>query len=186
MSTADDTEFSGRCVTGLATGQIHDTKCEVTWTSPDGKKYCFSSGGAKTAFLEDPEGHLARARDFYASSASAVKITKVWDKDEVKAELLRVIEARTKDGSFRVKDTRTGEDLKLTFKKVKIVRGMVGYGWFPNVIFDVTETPEKGYALDFWFRPEGDKLTLMDIRIQKIPLFRNDHWIMKTRSPVAW
>lgn len=185
-AAAEGVEFGGRCVMGLAEGMTYDTNCNFTWTDPDGKKYCFSTEDAKNLFLEDVDGNLAKARDFYTTTASRVKPTKVFTKEEVKAELLRVIEARTKDGSFRLKDNRTGEDLKLTFKRVKIVRGMVGYGWFPNVIFSVTDAPEKGYALDFWLLPDGDKLVLMDIRIQKVPVQRDDYWIMKTRPPVAW
>ena len=45
---------------------------------------------------------------------------------------------------------------------------------------------KKQYAIDFWFKPEGDQLKLMDIRVQKGPKQEGDGWIMVTRMPVAW
>ena len=47
-------------------------------------------------------------------------------------------------------------------------------------------TTKKKYAIDFWYKPDGDKLTLMDIRVQKGPKQEGDGWIMITRMPVAW
>jgi hypothetical protein len=38
---------------------------------------------------------------------------------------------------------------------------MEGYGWFANVIFHDQDEPKKQYAIDFWFKPRCDKLTLM-------------------------
>ena len=45
---------------------------------------------------------------------------------------------------------------------------------------------KKQYAIDFWFKPEGDQLTLMDIRVQKGPKQDGDGYYMVTRMPVAW
>ena len=55
------------------------------------------------------------------------------------------------------------------FEQIKIVRGMEGYGWFANTIFHDKDDPKKQYAIDFWLKPEGDNLSLMDIRVQKGP-----------------
>ncbi len=63
---------------------------------------------------------------------------------------------------------------------------MEGYGWFANAIFHDKDTPKKQYAIDFWFKPDGDKLTLMDIRVQKGPKQDGDGYYMITRMPVAW
>ena len=46
---------------------------------------------------------------------------------------------------------------------------MEGYGWFANVIFHDKDKPKKQYAIDFWFKPDGQELKLMDIRVQKGP-----------------
>ena len=44
---------------------------------------------------------------------------------------------------------------------------MEGYGWFPNVIFHDKDEPKKQYAIDFWFKPEGQDLKLMeDMRLR--------------------
>jgi len=63
---------------------------------------------------------------------------------------------------------------------------MTGYGWFANVIFHDKDEAKKQYAIDFWFKPDGDKLTLMDIRVQKGPKQDGDSYYMVTRLPVAW
>jgi hypothetical protein len=63
---------------------------------------------------------------------------------------------------------------------------MAGYGGFANAIFHDKDEAKKQYAIDFWFKPEGDKLTLMDIRVQKGPKRDGEGWIMVTRLPVAW
>ncbi len=64
---------------------------------------------------------------------------------------------------------------------------MHGYGWFPNVIFhEHGGDPKKKYAIDFWFKEDGDKLKLADIRVQKAPKREGDSWTMITRMPVAW
>ena len=74
-----------------------------------------------------------------------------------------------KDGAFVFRDPKLNADLHLVFEKVKIVRGMEGYGWFANTIFHDKDNPKKQYAIDFWFKPDGKELKLMDIRVQKGP-----------------
>ena len=66
----------------------------------------------------------------------------------------KVIADRSKDGAFVFHDPKLDADLNLIFEKVKIVRGMEGYGWFANVIFHDKDEPKKQYAIDFWFKPE--------------------------------
>ena len=73
-----------------------------------------------------------------------------------------------------------------SIEKVKIVRGMEGYGWFANTIFHDKDNPKKQYAIDFWFKPDGKELKLMDIRVQKGPKQDGDGCNMVTRMPVAW
>lgn len=106
--------------------------------------------------------------------------------EDVVAALKAVIAERSKDGAFVFHDPKTDADLKLAFDEVKLVRGMRGYGWFPNVIFHDVSEPKKKYAIDFWFRPNGDRLDLVDIRVQKGPRREGDGYTMITRLPVAW
>ena len=97
-----------------------------------------------------------------------------------------MIAERSKDGAFVFHDPKLDADLNLMFDQIKAVRGMAGYGWFANVIFHDKDEPKKQYAIDFWFKPDGDKLTLMDIRVQKGPKQEGDGYYMVTRMPVAW
>ena len=89
--------------------------------------------------------------------------------EDVNKAVAATIAERSKDGAFVFHDPKLDADLNLVFEQIKVVRGMEGYGWFANVIFHDKDTPKKQYAIDFWFKPDGDKLTLMDIRVQKGP-----------------
>jgi hypothetical protein len=111
---------------------------------------------------------------------------KEFGEEDVKKAVGETIAARSKDGTFVFHDPKLDTDLNLVFENVKIVRGMEGYGWFANTIFHDKDEPKKQYAIDFWFKPEGDKLKLMDIRVQKGPKQDGENWIMVTRMPVAW
>jgi hypothetical protein len=99
-----------------------------------------------------------------------------------------VIKERSKDGVFVFHDPKLNEDLNLVYEKIRVVRGMKGYGWFANAIFHDKDEPKKQYALDFWFKPQinGDSLDLIDIRVQKGPKREGDGYVMVTRLPVAW
>ena len=99
-----------------------------------------------------------------------------------------IIAERSKDGVFVFHDPRLNEDLNLVYEKMRVVRGMKGYGWFANAIFHDKDEPAKQYALDFWFKPQvnGDSLDLIDIRVQKGPKRDGDGYVMVTRLPVAW
>ncbi|HSD93292.1 MAG TPA: hypothetical protein VLB11_09750 [Methyloceanibacter sp.] len=180
-------EFDDQCTMGLASGQTVKTDCSVNWTDEDGHVYCFSSESSKEAFLKDPAGNLKKARDFVASKHAAMAAgAKDFGEDDVNARVTEVIEERSKDGAFVFRDPKLNDDLNLVFEDIKVVRGMEGYGWFANVIFHDKDEPKKQYAIDFWFKPEGDKLTLMDIRVQKGPKRDGDSYFMVTRLPVAW
>ena len=107
---------------------------------------------------------------------------------EVNQAVDKEIAARSKDGVFVFHDPKLDSDLNLVFDKIKVVRGMSGYGWFANVIFKDKAEPKKQYAIDFWFKPQvdSDELALIDIRVQKGPKRDGDGYYMITRLPVAW
>ena len=121
-----------------------------------------------------------------AATSGATGPTKEFTEDDVNVAVKKVIDERTKDGAFVFRDPKLNADLHLIFDQIKNVRGMHGYGWFPNVIFHDKDEPKKQYAIDFWFKPEGQDLKLMDIRVQKGPKQEGDSWVMITRSPQAW
>ncbi len=107
---------------------------------------------------------------------------------DVRAAVHKIIDQNKQrnEGKFIFKDNRTGRDLELEFVNFRVVRGVHGHGFFPNVIFHAAGTPEKKYALDFWLRPKDGDFELMDIRIQKGPKKRAGKWRLVTRMPVAW
>ena len=120
-----------------------------------------------------------------ASSANATT-ERDFTEDNVIAATEKVVGERSHDGAFVFRDPKLNADLNLVYEKVKIVRGMEGWGWFANTIFHDKDNPKKQYAIDFWFKPDGKELKLMDIRVQKGPKQDGDSWIMITRMPVAW
>ena len=193
-------EFDDSCAMGLASGQVVKTDCSVNWAGSDGKVYCFSTEASKEAFLKSPDENIQKAKEFLlathlaedntaapaAPTASGQKPSKAFTEEDVNKRVAEVIAERSKDGAFVFHDPKLDADLNLVFEQIKIVRGMEGYGWFANAIFHDKDVPKKQYAIDFWLKPEGDKLTLMDIRVQKGPKQDGDSYYMVTRMPVAW
>lgn len=121
-------------------------------------------------------------------SAAAERGMEHFSQDEVRTAVMAVIEQNTQahGGMFVMRDPRTGQDISLVLDEIRLVRGIHPYGFFPNVIFHVKDLPAKRYALDFWLRPRGAELELVDTRIQKAPKQEGNAWVMVTRMPVAW
>ncbi|XSG81643.1 MAG: hypothetical protein ACPW61_11245 [Methyloligella sp. ZOD6] len=188
--------FDDYCAMGLASKQQVKTDCSINWIGPDNKLYCFSTDNSKDAFLQDPEGNISKAEAYFeqkraAKNQSLVHQTamvsaKEFTEDDVNQAVEKTLGERSEDGAFQYHDARTNQDLELVYEKTRIVRGMEGYGWFANLIFHDKDNEKKQYALDFWYREDGDKLALKDIRVQKGPKREGDGWIMVTRLPVAW
>ena len=59
-------EFDNMCTQGLASGKDIKTDCSVN-AVVEGKTYCFGSEQAKTDFMKDPKGNLAKAQTYYNS-----------------------------------------------------------------------------------------------------------------------
>ena len=129
-------EFDDQCAMGLASGQNVKTDCSVNWTDEDGHVYCFSSDASKEAFLKDPAGNIKKAKEFLASKQAAKAAgTKEFTEEDVNKRVEEVVGERSKDGAFVFHDPKLDADLNLVFEQVKGVRGMEGYGWFANAIF---------------------------------------------------
>ena len=58
-------EFSNMCAEGLSLGKDINTDCSINGDFK-GKTYCFGSGQAKTDFMKDPTGNLAKAQTYYS------------------------------------------------------------------------------------------------------------------------
>lgn len=59
-------EFDNMCTQGLAMGKQVQTDCSING-QVDGKTYCFGDEKAKTEFMKDPKGNLAKAKATYSS-----------------------------------------------------------------------------------------------------------------------
>jgi YHS domain-containing protein len=59
-------EYDNMCTMGLALGKDIQTDCSVNATI-EGKTYCFGNEEAKTIFMKDPKGNLAKAQAYYSS-----------------------------------------------------------------------------------------------------------------------
>lgn len=59
-------EYGNMCTMGLALGKDVQTDCSINATL-QGKMYCFGNEEAKTMFMKDPEGNLAKAQAYYSS-----------------------------------------------------------------------------------------------------------------------
>lgn len=190
IAVAMDAELDGYCVTGLAEGQRIKTDCEVTWTSPDGKKYCFRTEDARAVFLKDPDTYLQKAKEHFALSEKSGKADDMgrYVSSQVKEFVREYIKAESdkNGGLFPVKDTLHARTLKLKFEKIDFMRTLHGYGFFPNTVFSDKENPDKKYQIDFWVKPRGGKLRVVDIRIYKAPRREGKRWIQMTRQPKPW
>ena len=59
-------EYDNMCTMGLALGKEVKTDCSIS-SQVEGKTYCFGNEDAKTLFMKDPEGNLAKAKTYYES-----------------------------------------------------------------------------------------------------------------------
>lgn len=189
-SAAASAEFGGQCAMSLAEGQHVATDCSTKWTAKDGKTYCFGNDSARKRFLLDPEGNLERAREFVA--ARDVEATgKAMDRytgEDVQHFTEGLIKEKSgqNQGVFVLPDAVSGQDLRLVYEKVDFMRTLHGYGFFPEVIFHSQDDAAKKYLVDFWVKPQQDKLTLFDTRIYKAPRRDGDTWKLVTRQPIPW
>ncbi len=58
-------EYDNMCTQGLASGKDVRPTAPSTRTM-EGKTYCFGSQAAKTEFMKDPKGNLAKAQSYYS------------------------------------------------------------------------------------------------------------------------
>ena len=60
-------EFSNMCTMGLASEKDIQTDCSIN-AQLQGKTYCFGNKEAKTMFMKDPKGNMAKAQEYYSST----------------------------------------------------------------------------------------------------------------------
>lgn len=91
--------------------------------------------------------------------------------EDIKAAMQAHIAARVDaDGVFHLKDDKSGETLALRFVKIHDpVRRIDAHTYFACTDFEVVGAPEKLYDLDFWLRPDGERLQVYDEKVHKEP-----------------
>jgi hypothetical protein len=183
-------QFGGQCAEALAQGRHVMTNCALTWTDKDGKVYCFSSDGARKAFLENPGANLQKARDFTAASSteSTEQAMQAYESGDAETLVKTLIENTTKanGGVFPLEDPLNGAQLKLVYDGIDFTRTIDGYGYFPDVKFHEQADDKRRYLIDFWVAPTAGTLKVQEIRIYKEPVKAGDEWTMVARAPVPW
>lgn len=96
------------------------------------------------------------------------------------------VQARSQNGVFRYQDRQADADLELELDSVRLVRRIEGYGYFADVDFHAKGEQAKAYDIDFWLKPAGAKLEVVDVRIHKAPKKEGDAWKLVTRTPIPW
>ncbi|HTT43908.1 MAG TPA: hypothetical protein VMG33_12625 [Steroidobacteraceae bacterium] len=186
----EQAQFGGQCAEGLAQGQHVRTSCNITWVDKDGKTYCFSSAAAKSAFLQNPNGNLQKARDFYAASSteSTEKAMQAFDSGDAETVVKEFIDAKSKanNGLFPYQDPLNGQQLQLVFDGIDFTRTIDGYGFFPDVKFHDHASEQKRYLIDFWVAPASGVLKVQEVRIYKEPVQADGAWTLTARSPIPW
>jgi YHS domain-containing protein len=61
-------EFDNMCAMGLAAGKAVKVDCTIN-ADVNGKTYCFGNEDAKNAFMQDPEGNIAKAEKTFKEQA---------------------------------------------------------------------------------------------------------------------
>ena len=110
-----------------------------------------------------------------------------FSQEDARSAVKAYIDARVqKDGTFRYQDQQAEALLELELDNIRMVRRIHGYGHFVDVDFHAKGEAAKPYDLDFWLKPAGKKLEVVDVRIHKAPKREGDGWKLVTRSPIPW
>jgi hypothetical protein len=105
-----------------------------------------------------------------ASSASGASSQKFYAEDIKLAMQAYITEQVDADGTFHLRDDKTGEMLALKFVKIHDpVRQIDGNTYFACTDFHLVGEPEKLYDLDFWMKPEAGELKIYDAKVHKEP-----------------
>ena len=91
--------------------------------------------------------------------------------EDIKAAMSKHIAATVDaEGTFALRDDRTGEMLALQFVKIHDpVRRIDGDTYFACTDFRVKGEPDKLYDVDFWLEPDGEVLVVVETKVHKEP-----------------
>ena len=125
--------------------------------------------GAGAAGTPTPAPSIAPAPP--EDSSSAAEAPRKYYIEDIKEAMTAYIAVQVDaEGTFRLRDDKTGEMLDLRFVKIHDpVRRIDGNTYFACTDFSVEGEPDKLYDLDFWMRPEAGKLEVYDAKVHKEP-----------------
>jgi hypothetical protein len=127
---------------------------------------------------------LAGACGLLAASATRAQ---EFTPDQAAKAVQAYIDVRVKkEGTFRYKDQRADALLELEADGIRVVRQIHPYGFFACVDFHAKGVAQKRYDLDFWLKPAGETLEVVDVRVHKAPKREGEAWKLVTRNPILW
>jgi YHS domain-containing protein len=86
------------------------------------------------------------------------------------------------DGVFKLKDDKTGQTLDLKFVDThQPVRQLDDGTYFACTDFRAAGTKDQIYDIDFWVKPNGDKMEVTQVRVHKVPEKKNGQWVQVPR-----
>jgi hypothetical protein len=119
--------------------------------------------------------------------AGSIRADQEFSQQDASSAVQAYIDAKVRqEGAFRYKDQQADALLELEQDRIRLVRSISGYGHFVSVDFHAKGEPAKPYDLDFWLKPAGGKLEIVDVRIHKAPKRDGDAWKLVTRNPIPW
>ena len=151
-------EFDNSCAMGLAEGQTLRTRLLGEFDRAQTARSTASRRRTrKRPSSKNAEANIRKRKTSWrrGGRGGERQRAKNFTEEDVNAAVKTAIDGRSKDGAFVFHDPKLNADLNLIYEQIKIVRGMEGYGWFANTIFHDKDNPKKQYAIDFWFKPEG-------------------------------
>jgi hypothetical protein len=190
VALAAEPEFGGLCAMGLVKHELVKTNCKISWSSKDGRLYCFSDDDAKAEFLKSPDENIQRATDSYATAEAedTAKEMEKFTSDDAQSYVDNLIKDQSAKhgGMFVIDDPVTDTSVSLVYDKVDFTRTLDGYGFFPDVIFHAKGDAAQKYLVDFWVVPRNGALMVLETRIYQSPFQQDGKWQMIEREPKPW
>jgi hypothetical protein len=86
------------------------------------------------------------------------------------------------DGTYKLKDDKTGETLDLKFIDAhQPVRKLDDGTYFACSDFRAAGTKDQIYDVDFWVKDKDGKMVVDQVRVHKVPELKNGQWVQVPR-----
>ena len=102
---------------------------------------------------------------------------------EVMSAMDRYIATASDRGILSLKDDKTGEKLALRFLDLhQPVRRLKQNGrFFACTDFRKAGTKDQFYDIDFWIGTQNGKMSVTDVKVHKVPVLMNGHYVQMSR-----